>query len=151
MSRTRTPVAEERIGVASGRLRWTRRGDDLVAGRYRIRLRGPGEWELMHRGRALELHARRSNALARAERHHREAQRRQQITCYVVLAGVGFVAASVVAPRLTEPWGLFVFAVAIWVLLRSAARGLASATRNLLDPYRTKEKWEPRDWWNYHD
>jgi hypothetical protein len=141
-------MVEERIGVASGRLRWTSNGDDLVAGRYRLRLLGPGEWETSHRGRPLERNALRSQALARAERHYREAQRTRQIIQFTVLAGLGMVMAIAATNRLTEPWGVFLFAAAVWVLLSSAARSLASVTRNLLDPYRTREKWEPRDWWN---
>ncbi len=50
----------------------------------------------------------------------------------------------------TEPLGFFLLAVAVWVCLSSAARAVASATRNLLDPYRTRETWEPSDWWNHN-
>jgi hypothetical protein len=150
MRRSISPIADERIGVASGRLQWTRNGQGLEAGRYLIRLRGPGEWEVVYRGRPLELHTRRSKALAWAERHHRETQRMEQITRFLVAAGVALVAAAVSVSRLTEPWAYFLFAAAVWVLLSSVARAVASATRNLLDPYRTKEKWEPRDWWNYN-
>ena len=49
---------------------------------------------------------------------------------------------------LTEPLGFFLVGVFVWVALSAAARAVASATRNLLDPYRTREKWEPSDWWN---
>ncbi|MDJ0925754.1 MAG: hypothetical protein QNJ77_14455 [Acidimicrobiia bacterium] len=148
MRRGRLSAAEGSIGVASGRLRWTRDGDDLVTGRYQIRLQAPSEWELTYRGQLLEMNDRRSKALAWAEHHHRDRQRIRQITRWSVLAGVALVVATVAANHISELWGYPVFAAAVWVLLSSLARAQASVTRNLLDPYRTREGWESPDWWN---
>ena len=148
MGRTRPPVEEVRIGVASGRLRWTQDGDELVVGRYRIRQRAPYEWDLSYRGRPLELHTRRSKALAWAERHHRETQRRQQINRWTALSFASVIGAGISLNWLTDPLGFFLIGVFVWIALSAAARAVASVTRNLLDPYRTREKWEPSDWWN---
>jgi hypothetical protein len=38
----------------------------------------------------------------------------------------------------------------VWAFLSSVARRVAAITRSLLDPYRTREPWEPPDWWNPH-
>jgi hypothetical protein len=146
---TCSPVTEEWIGVASGRLRWTRDGDDLVAERYRIRLRGPGEWETTHRGRILRVDQSRSMALAGAEHHHHESQRIRQIAQFAVLAGVALLAAAVTIRWLSTPLGFLLFAVAVGVFLGSAARCQAAVNRSLLDPYRVRESWEAPDWWNH--
>jgi hypothetical protein len=147
----RMPRVAEGIGVASGRLRWHPDGDDLVSGKYRIRLLGPDQWETSRRGRVLRVDTRRSIALAAAEHHHRELQRRQQITRWSLSAGAGLVAAAIIHLWIRTPLGLFLFAAAVWVFVASLARCSAAITRNLLDPYRTREKWEPSDWWNRND
>lgn len=141
---------EERIGVASGRLRWTRVGDDLVSGKYRIHFLGPRQWETTHRGRFLRVDTRCSMALAMAEHHHSEIQRIQQITRWASSAGAALLAAFVLNHWISTPLGLFLFAAAVWVFLSSVARCVAAITRSLLDPYRTRESWEPPDWWNSH-
>ncbi|MEX2133403.1 MAG: hypothetical protein WEB67_04600 [Acidimicrobiia bacterium] len=145
-----SPGTEERIGVASGRLRWTRVGDDLVSGKYRIHFLGPGQWETTHRGRFLRVDTRCSMALAMAEHHHGEIQRIQQITRWGLSAGAALLAAFVLTHWISTPLGLFLFAAAVWVFLGSVARCGAAITRSLLDPYRTRESWEPPDWWNPH-
>jgi hypothetical protein len=146
---TRSPATEERIGVASGRLRWIRDGDDLVAGKYRIRLLGPREWETTHRGRCLRVDSRRSMALACAEHHHHEAQRIQQITRWGLSAGVALLVAAVSSRWLSTLPGFLLFMVAVGLFLGSAARCQAAINRSLLDPYRIRESWEPPDWWNH--
>jgi hypothetical protein len=139
------------IGVPSGRLRWVEDGDDLLVGRYRIRLLGPLRWETTYRGEPLCLHRRRSQALAAAEHHHREARRTRQIRGWLTVAGAGLVVALVAVNHLTEPAGFLSFVSSVGVFLSALARATASATRNLLDPYRTRESWEDRTWWNEHD
>ena len=141
-------MADERIGVPLGRLSWTRDGTDLVAARYRIRLRSPGVWETTFRDRPLHIYPRRSMALSGAEHHHREVQRTQQITRWSVLAGAALLVCLAVVDSLNDPVRFLLFAVAVWVFLRSLARATASASRNLLDPYRTREEWEAPDWYN---
>jgi hypothetical protein len=145
---TSSPVTEEGIGVASGRLMWTRDGDDLVAGQYRIRLLGPRQWETTHRGRFLGVDPRRSIALAGAEHHHRETQRIQQIARWGLSAAVAVLVSALLSLWLSTLLGFILFTVAVGVFLSSAARCLAAATRSLLDPYRTREPWEPSNWWN---
>ena len=139
MITTCSPVTEEWIGVASGRLRWTRDGDDLVAERYRIRLRRPGEWETTHRGRPLRVDRRRSMALAGAEHHRHESQRIRQVARFALLAGIALLAAAVTIRRLSNPLGFLLFAVAVGIFLGSAARYQAAVNRSLLDPYRVRE------------
>lgn len=143
------PGTDERLGVALGRLRWRRDGADLVAGRYRIRLLGPRQWETTYRGRFLRVDARRSMALAIAEHHHRETQRKQQIIRWGSLTAVALLAAAIAARRISTPMGLFLFAFAVWVFLGAVARCQAALNRSLLDPYRVRESWEDRDWWNH--
>jgi len=145
-----SPGTEQRIGVASGRLWWTHDGDDLVAGKYRIRFLGPGQWETTCRGRFLRLDTRRSMALAMAEHHHREIQRIQQITRWGLAALASLLAAAVAWHWISAPLGLALFAAAAGALLGSVARCVAAITRSLLDPYRQREPWEPPDWWNPH-
>jgi hypothetical protein len=142
---------EEFISVASGRLKWARDGDDLASGRYRIRLLGPGQWETTRGGRVLRVDTRRSIALAAAEHHHRETQRIQQITRWGLSAGAALVAAMVARLWILTPLGLFLFAGAVWLFVASLARLSAAITKNLLDPYRARESWEPPDWWNRND
>lgn len=151
MSTQRTPRIAEGLGVASGRLRWHSDGDDLVSDKYRIRLLGPGEWETTLRGRFLRLDTRRSVALAAAEHHYRETQRIRQITWWGLSAGAALVVAAVAQAWIRSPLGLFLFAGGVWLFVASLARLSAAITRNLLDPYRTRESWEPSDWWNRND
>lgn len=143
-------MAGEPVRVASGRLRWAPEGRDLVAGRYRIRLLGPGRWETTRRGRVLHVDSRRSMALAYAEHHHREIQRLTQITGWGLGAASGLLAAVVLYKWTSTPIGFLLFALAIGTFLGSGARCVAAMTRSLLDPYRTRESWEPPDWWNPH-
>jgi len=143
-----SPGTGEGIGVAGGRLRWTRDGDDLVAGPYRIRLAMPGLWETTYRGRTLHVDARRSQALAGAEHHHRELERIQEIARWALLAGVAFLGAVVSSRWLSTVLGFVVLSVAVWVFLAAGVRCFAAINRSLLDPYRTRETWEPPDWWN---
>ena len=150
MAALESPGTDELIGVASGRLRWTHDGDDLVAGRYRIRLLGPGQWETTCRGRFLRVDERRSTALAMAEHHHREFQRIQQITRWGLSAIASLSAAAVAGLWISTPLGLAVFVGAAGAFLSSMARCVAPVTRSLLDPYRKREPWEPSDWWNPH-
>ena len=145
---TSSPGTDERIGVASGQLRWTRDGDDLMAGQYRIRLLGPRQWETTYRGLFLSVDSRRSIALAGAEHHHRETQRVQQITRWGLSAGVAVLVAAGLSLWLSTMLGFLLFTVAAGMFLSSAARCLAAATRSLLDPYRAREPWEPSNWWN---
>ncbi|MFZ0493569.1 MAG: hypothetical protein WAM81_10295 [Acidimicrobiia bacterium] len=140
---------EERIGAGYGRLKWTRDGDELVAGPYRIRLAMPGLWETTYRGRTLRVDARRSQAFVGAEHHHREVQRLQQIARWVLTAGVAFLVAVIASQRLITLLGFVVFAVAIWVFLAAGVRCFAAINRSLLDPYRIRESWESADWWNH--
>lgn len=147
----RRPAPEQFVSVASGRLKWTHDGDDLVSGKYRIRLMGPGRWETTRRGRALRVDPRRSIALAAAEHYHRELQRFQQITQWSLSAGAALIAAVIAHSWIRTPVGLFLFAGAVWLFVSSLARLSAAITRNLLDPYRTRESWEPPDWWNRND
>lgn len=144
------PRSEKWISVASGRLRWTRDGDDLVAGKYRIRLLGPGRWETTRRGQVLRVDPRRSIALAMAEHHHREIQRIQQITRWGLCAGVALLGAAVANHWISTPLGFLLFAAAVSAFLSSTARCLAAISRSLIDPYRTRESWEPPDWWSPH-
>lgn len=44
--------------------------------------------------------------------------------------------------------GYLLFAAAAGLFVSSAARLVASLSRNLLDPYRIREPWESRDWWS---
>jgi hypothetical protein len=145
------PDTGEGIGVAGGRLRWARDGDDLVAGPYRIRLAMPGLWETTYRGRTLRVDARRSQALAGAEHHHREVQRVQQIARWGLQAGVAFLGAVVSSRWLSTVLGFVVLSVAVWVFLAATVRCFAAVNRSLLDPYRTRETWESPDWWNHND
>lgn len=144
------PTTDEWISVASGRLRWKRVGDGLVADDYRIRLVGPEQWETTYRGRLLRIDTRRSKALAMAEHHFREVQRIQQITRWGMSAGGALLGATVAAHWISTPQGFLLFAAAVGVFLGSTARCLAAINRSLLDPYRTRESWEPPDWWNPH-
>lgn len=144
------PGTEERVGVASGRLRWKLDGDDLVSGQYRIRLLGPGLWETTRRGRLLRVDLRRSMALANAEHDYREIQRIHQIVRWGLSATAALLTAIVLNRWNTTPLGFFLSAVAVGAFLGSSARCLAAITRSLLDPYRTRESWEPADWWNPH-
>lgn len=146
----RPPTTEEWISVASGRLRWRPVGEHLVARDYRIRLLGPDRWETTYRGRLLGIYTRRSKALALAEHHFREVQRVQQITRWGLSAGVALLGATVAAQWISTPQGFLLFAVAVGMFLGSTARCLAAINRSLLDPYRTRESWEPPDWWNPH-
>jgi hypothetical protein len=143
---TKWPETEEQIGDASNRLRWVRDEDDLVAGRYRIRLLEPGRWETTYRERPLRLDPRRSMAVAGAEHHYRGTQRIQQIVRWGSLAGVAFVVAAV-ATHWFSLLSVLLLAVAVWVVLGSAVRVFAAANRSLLDPYRFRDSWEPPDWW----
>lgn len=149
MAPSNSAPVEAAIRVASGRLVWTRDGDDLVAGKYRIRPIGPGKWETMRSGRFLRLDSRRSTALAMAEHHHRDFQRTQQITRWGLSAGAGLLAAVALSYRMTTLMGFLLFMVAVGAFLSSLARCVAAINRNLLDPYRTRESWEPPDWWNH--
>mgnify|MGYP001828913369 CR=1 FL=1 len=135
MTQSRPLVAEERTGVASGRLKWALDEGDLTAGRYRIRFGGPEKWELLYRGHLLE-------------RHHRERQRRSEIARYSMAAGAALLLATLTVGYTSELLVFIVFLLVAWAFLSAAARALASVTPNLLDPYRTREEWEPSDWWN---
>lgn len=104
---------------------------------------------MTRRGRVLSISERRSIALSRAEHHHRETQRTHQMSRWAALAGVALAAAAVLANWISTPLGLFLFAVAVWVLLSAVVRFQAALSRNLLDPYRARESWEPPDWWNH--
>lgn len=148
MSGKKSPVAGEGIRVASGRLRWVQDGEDLVTGEYRIRLLGPEQWETTLRGRPIHVDRRRSMALAYAEHHFREAQRRKQITWWASSAGVSLLGAIVLYRWISTPLGFVSFAALVGVFLGSLARCVAAITRSLLDPYRIRESWEPPDWWN---
>lgn len=152
MTPTRRPEADERagerIGVPMGRLSWARDGDDLVTGRYRIRLLGPRLWETTYRGRHLRVDARRSMALAAAEHHHREMERRRLIIRWGALAGEALLGGAVASHWISTPPGFFLFVAAAWVFLAAVARCQAALNRSLLDPYRARESWEDRDWWN---
>jgi hypothetical protein len=141
--------AGEWIGAGDGRLKWTRDGDDLVAGPYRIRLAMPGLWETTYRGRTLRVDARLSMAFAGSAHHHHEVQRIQQIFRWASVAGAAFLLGTVSSRWLTSVFGFAVFAVAVWVFLAAGVRCFAAFNRSLLDPYRTRETWEPADWWNH--
>lgn len=144
----KSPPVELRIGVASGRLSWVHDGDDLISGQYRIRLIGPGRWETTRRGRVLQEDTRRSMALAFAEHHHRERQRTHQIPGWGLVAVAALLVAALAGQWIESPLGYLLLAGAVWAFLSSIARCVASITRSLIDPYRTREPWEPPDWWN---
>jgi len=63
-------------------------------------------------------------------------------------AGVSLLVAAILSHWLTDPVGFFLFAAAAGFFLGSLARCQAAGNRSLLDPYRTRESWEPPDWWN---
>jgi hypothetical protein len=63
-------------------------------------------------------------------------------------AGAALVLATLTVGYTSELLVFIVFLTVAWAFLSAAARALASVTRNLLDPYRTREEWEPSDWWN---
>jgi len=65
---------------------------------------------------------------------------------WALMMGVATLLA-VVAAHWFSLLGILLLAVAIWVFLGSAVRLLATANRNLLDPYRSRDSWEPPDWW----
>ena len=140
---------EETVGPGYGRLKWRRDGDDLIARSYRICLAMPGLWETTYLGRTLRVDAIRSMAIAGAERHHRERQRVQRMVRWGLSGGVALIGAIVAGHWLATLQGVVLFAVAVWAFLSSLARCVAAATRSLLDPFRTRESWEPRDWWNH--
>jgi hypothetical protein len=145
MDRTTPFELEESIGIPSGRLKWTRDGDDLVSGLYRIRLRAPERWETRYQGRVLRVDTRRSYAFAGAEHHYRETERMRQIITRGALAGVALVGAIVSAHWISTLPGFLVFVAAVCLFLGSAVRCGAAITKNLLDPYRIREPWESRD------
>jgi hypothetical protein len=136
------------VGPGYCRLKWTRDGDHLVAGSYRIHLAMPGLWETTYRGRTLRVDARRSQALVGAEHHHREVQRISQIFRWALVAVVAFLVAAAATRQLTTVAGFVVFATGVWVFLAAGVRCFAAVNRSLLDPYRTRESWESPDWWN---
>lgn len=144
----RRPAEGEFVSVASGRLKWTSDRDDLVAGRYRLRLLAPGQWETSWKGRVLRVDSRRSIALAAAEHHHREAQRAQQIVRWGLSAAAALLAAAISLAWIATLVGFLLFAAGAGLFFASLARLTAAITGNLLDPYRTRESWEPPDWWN---
>lgn len=145
-----SPVAEKWRRFASGRLSWTMEGDDLVTDRYRIRPLGPGQWETTCGDRLLCVATRRSLAVARAEHDHHEIRRRRQITLWGTSAGVALLAAIVLNRWISTPLGFLLSVMAVGAFLGSLARCLAAMSRSLLDPYRTRDPWEPPDWWNPH-
>lgn len=106
MSGKKSPVADEGIRVASGWLRWAQDGGDLVTGKYRIRRLGPEQWETTLGGRQIHVDRRRSIALAYAEHHFRDTQRKQQITRWASSAGVGLFGAFVLYRWISTPLGL---------------------------------------------
>jgi hypothetical protein len=148
MTPSRTPVRRPSVDPISGRLRWAADGDDLVAGRYRLRLLERRRWEATHGGRLLGHYTHRSVAQAAMGHHHRERRRIRRIAWWATLAGASLVVAAFVAGRLASPEGFLVFAASVWLFLASVARCVAAVSRNLLDPYRPREPWEPRDWYN---
>lgn len=149
MIRREPSVRDEWVPDPLGGLTWRREGEDLVAGSYRLRLLGPLDWETTYRGRPLARYARRSMALAGIAKHRREAQRVQQITAWAALAALALVTAGVAAANLDSATGFFFLAGSTWVFLSALARCVAATSRNLLDPYRARERWEPRDWYNH--
>lgn len=147
MKRDGRSIAEP-VSVTSGRLSWARDGNDLVTGPYRIQMRTPAEWQVLFGDRLVDKYERRSMALAWAEHHHREQRRKREIKRWTMSAAIALMVAAGALSQISERWFyFFVFAGCFGVFLNSLARALASASRNLLDPYRTREKWEPRDWW----
>jgi hypothetical protein len=75
-------------------------------------------------------------------------QRRRQMIWWGSQAGVSLLVAAILSHWLTDPVGFFLFAAAAGFFLGSLARCQAAGNRSLLDPYRTRESWEPPDWWN---
>jgi hypothetical protein len=87
-------------------------------------------------------------AVAKAEQHHNEVRRQRQIVGFGVGSGVALVVAVTGLVTLT-PLGFFVFVAGFGLFLGLGARSVAASTRNLLDPYRIREWWEPSDWWSH--
>jgi hypothetical protein len=134
-------------GVAPGRLRWKPDGTGLATRTYRIRLLGPGRWETTYRGAPISIDQRRSVAVAKAEQHYAELRRQRQVVGFGVGSGISLVVAITGLITMT-PLGYFVFVAGFGLFLGLGARSVAASTRNLLDPYRIRESWEPPDWWN---
>jgi len=132
-----------------GLLAWSEEGDDLTARRYLIRNAGPNRWELVRRGRVNGVHRLQSVARRIAEIDHREMLRRRDIAVWGTLAGAGLVA-SVWFVLMWGVAGFFGLVAAVFVAAAGTARMLAAVSRNAYDPYRRRDPWEERDWWNRH-
>lgn len=96
----------------------------------------------------MRVDGRRSTALAAAEHHYREMLRVRRIVVWGVLALVAMVTAAAAGHWMHTLSGYLLFAAAAGLFVSSAARLVASLSRNLLDPYRIREPWESRDWWS---
>jgi hypothetical protein len=138
------PIVDHEPG---GLLAWSEDGPDLTAGRYRIRLVGPNHWLLVRRGRPLFEHRLLSAARRIAELDHRETLRRRDLAEWGTIGLIAF-GASMWLVLLWGVAGFFGLIASVFVLVSAVARFLAALSRSAYDPYRRREPWEARDWWN---
>lgn len=140
------PAAGHRL--PGGLILWVPCGDDVVGAGYRVHGTGPSRWELTHRGTLLSVHRRLSSAQAAAGIHHRASVRRRDLLGWGSAAIAGIAAAA----GFCGVGGVGGFAGVVgsaWLAVTALPRAVAAATGSLLDPYRRRDPWETRDWWNH--
>jgi hypothetical protein len=130
-------------------LDWAQDDEEYVGGDYRIRLIGPGRWQVLHRGSHLAYDPSLQSAFSVAEHHHRELLRRRDLMVWggVLLASILVSGLVEMISRTLDIWAVPVLAIALYAGVSAVVRMYAAATRNRFDPYRRRAPWEPRAWW----
>ena len=122
-------------------LSWREAEEGFVGGDYRIRLLGPYQWEISHRGRVLEINRSRRAAFEVVEDHFRARMRlRDSVRWAGVALGaavVGGIAAS--WPNLHAAWLVGILSAAMFAGVSALVRMVAALTGNRNDPYRRRE------------
>ena len=125
-------------------LPWQEHDDGFAAADYRIRLLGPYQWEISHRGRVLDINSSRRAAFEAVEDHYRRRLRFRDTAKWAIVAATAAVVGAVAAswPGLHALWLVAVVSAAIFVWVSAFMRLVATITGNRNDPYRRRDPWE---------
>lgn len=121
-------------------LDWSRRGNEYVGGRYRVRLIEPYRWEVVHDGEHLFFDASLKSALIRTDDHHRERLRRRDLFTWGALtAGSASAAAIIELLGGFEPlWSILLLWIIVYLCVSGIVRFFAAAGRHPTHPYRRR-------------
>ncbi|NNC91365.1 MAG: hypothetical protein HKN80_02610 [Acidimicrobiia bacterium] len=129
------------MSVPGSILDWRVRGEDYLAGSYRIRLLEPRKWEVTHQGAVIAFYSSRKAAFGIAEDHWREAIRRRDLIRLALTFVLAF-SAWMIAGLLVEELWVLALPVVLYFTLSSFIRFFAVFSRNVNNPYRRRLPWE---------